>query len=533
MLDCIIKNGNIVDGTGKPSFISDIGIQEGKIAKVGSLQDADAARVIDAKGYIVTPGFIDGHSHSDLIVGIDSEATNILGQGITTEVTGNCGWSLAPYSEENFNMFGLMFPSSMRDKLMQLKSMSNTFGTWMEGLGSLKMGTNMACYVGHSALRLAAMGTANRIPTDEEMDKMKELLRESLEAGAFGFTTGLIYPPGAYAREEEITELCKVVAEYDRIYTTHMRNESHSIIPAIEETLRIVQKSGVRSIISHHKVMSISQAGLSERTLEMLDNANLMGLRVATDQYPYRAGATRLTSALPPRHASEGVAKLIEKLKDEQFRAQITEELKDENTGFENLIANSGGFDGVLVGFARNTPQYNGRFISDIAVERNMDAFETFYDIIIENEGNAMGAFFITNEDDIERIFKHPRNMIGTDAAHATFFNLFGHPRSSGTFARVMSHYVRDRKLVTLEEGIRKATSLPAETIGIANKGIINEGYDADILVIDYENLADKADYVNPNAKNVGYKYVLVNGQIALAEDACTGILAGKALRKK
>lgn len=528
MLDILIKNGTIIDGTGKKRYKGNIGLKNGKIEFIGCCCEKEAKEIIDAEGLIVTPGFIDSHSHSDIALLYETRATNKLRQGITTELTGHCGITLTPKVDE---LFLMIKPFIDEEKYKELGKISETVSGFLSYIEKNQLGTNIGFYVGHGAVRGKVLGYKNRKPTEEELEKMKDIVREAMEAGAFGMSTGLVYPPGVYADEDELVELCKVVAEYGGVYASHMRSEGNWVIESVEETIRIGEKAGVPVIISHHKITGKQNWGKSKETLKIVEEANKRGVKVRLDQYPYKACATGLINALPPKYAVDGPVKLLEKLKDKKIRKEMKEQLMSSEADFENLI-NGCGFDGLLILSAPITKELSGKTMAQIAKELDKDPYETIFDLIIENKGEVEAAYFEMDDEDIERIMKHKFVMGGTDSGYVSEKNHAGHPRCTGSFVKILSKYVRDKGIVEIEEGIRKLTSLPADMVGLKTKGLLKEEYDADIVILDYENLKANSDFTNSSAPNEGIKYVLVNGKIAVKDDAVTGICAGKVIRR-
>ncbi len=535
MLDILFKNGTIIDGSGKNCFTGDIGIKGKKIAVIGTVEEK-AVQTIDITGLIICPGFIDNHSHSDYNVVIDPLGQNILSQGITTEIAGNCGHSLGPSKDGQWTMGHSMFPQATPEQIKLLEKKSRTFGSYFNLLEQTPMSTNLLSYVGQGAVRSAVMGFENRPASKKEMEEMGALVAEAMEAGAVGLSTGLSYPPGSFTTKEEIAKLCKIVASYGGNYVTHMRDESDDVLKSVEETIWIAKEAGLPAIISHHKVSGKKNWGLSAETLKLIDNAVAEGVDVYLDQYPYNAGCTRLISIIPQEFQNGGFEAVSENLKDKAFRHKVTERLEAMMAGekglAENLLISAGGFGGVRVVNWQSHPEFAGMGILDIAKALSCkDPYELLYDIIEETGASTMGLFTTVDENDIERIMSHPRTMGSCDTSHSTVVSINGHPRSFATFTRRITHYVRERHLIALEEMIRKSTSLTASVVGLKNKGLLAPGYDADIVVFDYENLEALADYAHPTARNKGMKFVLVNGKFALIDDVCTDILSGGVIR--
>lgn len=525
MYDLIIKNGTIVDGTGGPAYKSDMAIKDGKIAYIGKC-DTDGVAAIDAEGLVVSPGFIDNHSHSDLTLLLNNSSYNMLEQGITTENTGMCGLGIAPASPGLFRYIGIESLPIPKDNIDLLKSLTN-FKEYTSILKKIGNGTNIVFNIPHGCIRIAVMGFENRKPTESEMSKMKDMVREGMECGASGLTTGLIYPPGAYTEEEEIVELCKVVAEYGGNYYTHIRNESYRVIDSVKEAIRIAEKANISVIISHHKIASKDIWGASSETLRLIDEANNRGLNVNADMYPYCAASTYLKSVLPPKYASQGTDALIEKLKDKAVRQEIQDIVLNDRYSFENLILNCG-FENIRF-IMSGDPQADGKTIAQYAEETGKDPFDAIFDLIIQSNGVVFGVYYMMSEEDIERIMAHPNVMFGTDGT-VVIKGISNTPRAFGTFPRILGRYVRGKKILSLEEAIRKMTSLPASKIGLRGKGLIKQGFDADLVIFNPETIIDKSEMTNVTAKNEGLDYVIVNGEIAVKDNIVTGVKSGKVI---
>lgn len=535
MYDILIKNGTIIDGSGENRYEGNIGVKDGKIECVGKCIDK-AKKYIDAKGHIICPGFIDCHSHSDFSL-LDDNANfgSYLKQGITTEIAGMCGGTVAPITKEllrdsdgPIGMLGLDLNENVIEDFYNKYKDFNSYYNYLE---KRKLGTNFAVCIGHSSIRSAVIGPHNRKPTDEELEKMKSHVRIAMESGALGLTTGLIYPPGAYADEDEIVALCEVVAEYGGIYCSHMRSEGDMLIKSIKETINIGRRAGILVNISHIKIAGKNNWGKYKEVIKLIDDANEEGIKVTADMYPYKAGSTALINSLPPKHASEGNIALIKKLKNPEFRAQVKEELFNQTEDFENMIEYCG-FDGIVV-LNSSIKEMIGKTVEDIAAERNKDVFETYCDIIVETNGSCICGYFMRDDKDIEEIFKHPLVMGGSDGGIESLTFPTFHPRQTGTFPKLLKDFVIEKQLVTLEEAIRKFTSLPANTARFNSKGLLKEGYDADILVIDVDNLDHTSNYINPKGKNKGFKYVIVNGKIVVKDDEFLDINNGRLLKVK
>lgn len=526
MYDLILKGGTVVDGTGNPRFTADVAVKDGVIVKVGDVT-GEASEIIDATGLIVSSGFIDWHSHSDLAVLADLDAFNIIEQGITTEISGHCGVSVAPYSDVPGNAVNAFTKPEQAERMAQ---QGGSFRSFLDELKRQELPTNMAFFIGHGNLRAAVMGFAGRKPTPEEYDKMKALLRECMEEGAMGMSTGLIYPPGSYSTTEELIELAKVTGEYEgAIYATHMRSEGNGSIASVHEALTIGEQAGVAVDISHHKIGGRHNKGLSRETLRLIAEANQQGRKVGLDQYPYDGGATALISSLPPKYAVDGLEAVREKLRDPAVRAEVREALSHDSNEFENLIYGST-VEGVLVAPVPGHPELNGKSVAEIAKVLGKDPYDTIMDLIIEG-GQEVGAVYrMISEWDIDNIMRFPLTMIGIDGAHATEKNALDHPRTLATYPKLLGEFCRDKGVLTLEQMIRRMTGLAADFANFPRKGYVREGMDADLVVFDFATINGKAGYGSADVDNEGIHYVFVNGVKALENGKRLPTRSGKVL---
>lgn len=531
MFNTVIKGATIVDGTGAAAFQGDIGILDGKLHVLEANSNAMGENIIDATGLYVTPGFIDAHSHGDSTYGYDYSYVSKISQGITTQVTGQCGYSMFPVHPKTMSLLQdtqLILTNDFPEEMDTFTSCEN----YMKYAETVKHPENIAFMIGHVALRNAVMGFDDRRPTEEELDQMKALLREAMENGAIGFSTGLIYVPCSYAEEDEIVELCKVVAEYDGIYTTHMRNESTKCYESIEEAISVAKKSGVRLHISHLKIATVENWGDSVRILDLIHRAKAEGVRISADQYPYTASSTHLYVCIPPKYFTQGVRHVAELLKDPMQREIIKKEMYDPTTPYDNYYLNAGGWKGIFISKATNTPGAEGKTIAEYAEEKGIDGFDAFCEIMIENECIAPSIYFCVSEEDLFRIAKDEIVVVGTDAVPKSFTERT-HPRTYGTFPRVIRYYVKENNILTLPEAIRKMTSKTAEIYQLEGKGVIADGYDADLVIFDYDKITDTAEYMNPLTKAEGIEYVIVNGEVIYKNKELTGAMPGKVIRFK
>lgn len=530
MLDILIKNGLVADGTGRPAFRSDIAVRSGKIARIAPVISLEAKRVIDAGGLVVAPGFIDFHSHGDVYAAFGSDGYNSLEQGVTTEITGHCGNSAVPSLPGQYEELKAFLPAEFVDEASKALEAFNVFGKWME---QMKLGTNMALFVGHGSVRGCVMGYSGTRPTKKQMEQMKALISQAMEFGCLGMSTGLIYPPSVYGDQEELTELCKVVARYGGTYTSHIRGEGDTVVEAVTEAIEIGENSGCDVVISHHKVCGKHNEGKSEITLNMIEEANARGkIVVRADQYPFLAGQSSLVAALPPVFATEGLESLVKRLSDPVFRAEVTDELRKSSV---NSLIKESGFDGALVLTAPAEPELVGKTIAEIALLRGMDAYETMYDILVKNNAAPSMAYFHICESDMLRILAKPYVMVGADAGHNVErfprdTRCGAHPRAMSTFPKHL-RLVREHKLFPLEQAIEKITAMPARAAHLDGVGLLLEGYHADICVFDWKTIGEANDFIYPYAKNKGISHVVVNGVIAVENGDYNGARAGRLLK--
>ena len=529
--DVIIRNGRIIDGSGNPWISGDVAIRGNRIAAIGHLDSsATAKRVIDATGLVVSPGFIDmlGQSEYDLL--IDNRSLSKLSQGITTEITGE-GMSIAPQDEKTI--------ASTQPELdrYNLKIDWATLGEYFKRLEKSGTPLNIGTYVGATQIRQAVIGDDDRPPTPDELGKMKSLVAEAMRDGAFGISTALIYPPGHYAKTEELIELAMVAAQYGGIYASHMRSEGQTETAAIDEALRIGREAHLPVEIFHLKVIGKPRWGNMPKIVAKIQAARDAGQDVSADMYPYVAGGTALASSLPPWVADGGTDKLIERLHDPAIREKIKKEMASEHSNWENLYLGSGGASGILVsGFLNpDLKKFDGQTLAQIATAQKTSPLDTLFDLVIDDKARTGAIYFIASEDDLRYGLKQPWTSIGLDASELSLdgplFELHSHPRAFGSMPRFLGHYARDLQLLPLEQAIRKITSLPAQRERLAGRGLLKEGYFADITIFDPGKIIDHATYQNPTQLSEGVRYVFVNGQLEYDDGHLTGIQAGVALR--
>lgn len=528
--DVIIRGGHILDGTGNPWYAADIGIRGDKIAAIGKLGDATAKRTIDATGKIVAPGFIDMLGQSETSLLIDNRSLSKLSQGITSEITGE-GGSIAPQDERTL--------APMKPVLDQFHLTID----WTDLDGYFKRleknGTplNLGTYVGAAQVREAVIGDDDRAPTADELKQMEDLVAQAMQQGAMGVSTALIYPPGHYAKTDELIALAKVASQYGGIYASHMRSEGQTEMQALDEALRIGREADLPVEIFHLKVSGKSRWGSMPKVIAKIQAARNSGLNVAASMYPYVAGATALASCLPPWVADGGTAKLLERLHDPTDRRRIKAEMAADHPGWENLYFDSGGPSGVMISGVvdPDLKKYDGKTVAQMAAAEKKDPLDALFDFVIADNAQTGALYFIASEQDLQYGLKQPWTSIGLDANETSLdgpiFEPHNHPRAWGSMPRFLGHYVRDLHLVPLAEAIRKITSLPAEREHLVGRGLLKEGFFADVTIFDPKTIIDKATYQDPNQMSVGIDCVFVNGQLEFDDGKLTGITAGRALR--
>jgi N-acyl-D-amino-acid deacylase len=525
--DLLIKNGKIISGLGNPWYWGDVAVVNGKIVGIGRLAKEQASQVIDAGCKVVAPGFIDGHSHSDLFIFVDPTAKQKTMQGVTTENLGMDGLSVAPIDEENITIWRKHLAGLAGDPNIQWTWRS--FENYLDTVDTLHTSINITSYVGLGTIRLKVMGMADRSATKEEIDRMKRIAVQAMEEGARGISTGLIYPPCQYQSLEEVVEIAKVVREYDGIYDVHLRSEGNRLLQAMEEVITIGKKSDIPVLITHFKVLGKKNWGLSEASLKLLDDARQEGVDVSIAQYPYIAGSTMLHAIIPPWFHAKGPDALIQSLKDE--RERIKKDIR-ERLDWENLAA-ANGWENILVSSVESEAnrQCEGKSIVDIASMRGLeDPADAALDLLYEEKLAVGMVLFFGDEKDVVRIMKHPSMSVITDGLLG---GTMPHPRVYGTYPRILGRYVREQKILSLEEAIRKMTSLPAEKLRLRRKGVIAENFDADMTIFDPEKIIDNATYHNPHQFSSGVDWVLVNGQVVVERGAHTGEKPGKTIRAR
>jgi len=524
-MNILIKNGYIVDGAGSPWFKADIEISAGKIRKIGKVTRKTDTCVIEAKNLIVSPGFIDIHSHADLNILRFSKAESLIMQGVTTAVVGNCGLSLAPVTDININMI------KEEANLDSNPSWAN-FAELFKKIETDGTAINLASLVGHGTIRSAVMGLEDREPTSKELENMSKLLSESMKDGAFGMSTGLTYPPGVYSKTSELIYLAKTARKNGGIYASHIRGESDALLAAVKEAIEIAEKAGVPLQISHLKASGEKNWGKVSEVLHLMENARKKGIEVTCDVYPYTAGSMDLPSLLPPWVLVGGSKAMVKRLRNPVIREHIREDIEKEDPKWENFVKDIG-WQNIFISYSAKNKKFEGKDIASLAKEGGKDPYEALFDLLIGESGNTQMITFEMSEDDVLAVLSNHLSMVCSDSE---IWNPKGggkpHPRGYGAFARVFGKYVK-QGFLSLEDAVRKMTSLPAQKIGLWDRGLIREGMCADIAIFDPNVFADKATYSDPHQYAAGLKYVLVNGEVAVENGKQTDMLSGRVLRRK
>ena len=519
MQDLVIKNGIVIDGTGNPWYRGSVTISDGKIVSIGR-EAPDSERVIDAGGQVVAPGFIDTHSHSDLMIISEPEARQKIMQGVTTETIGQDGLGEAPIRDDLVDDWRKYLSGLNGDPDIEWDWRS--FGEYLDKIEGAGPATNILALVGHGNLRLLSMGMENREPSEEELEEMRDLLAKSMDEGAFGMSTGLIYPPCVYADTKELIELCKVVSGKGGLFVTHMRNEADMLLQSIEEVKTVGLESGVPVHVSHFKTSGERNWGEAEEALRAIEAGRAEGVDMTVDQYPYTAGSTFLSSLLPTWIHDGGVETMLTRLKIGEVREKVVDDMMNTGRG------RSWGWGNILVTSVKTEKNklHEGKTLEEIAAVRGQDLFEALFDLILQEENAATMVSFSMSEDDVRTIMRSPLQMVCTDGI------VLGkpHPRVYGSFPRVLGRYVREG-VIRLEEAIRKMTALPAQRFGLHDRGLLKPGMCADITIFDPKEIADTATYEDPIQFPRGIRYVIVNGNVTVVAGEHTGMRSGRVLR--
>ena len=525
MLDILIKGAQIVDGSGAPRFRADVAVEGDRIVEVGSLESAQAKTVIDAPGRVVTPGFVDVHSHTDFTLPILPTADSLVRQGITTAVVGQCGASPAPLLPETREQ--VIASRSSSDAPLPWDEWS-TFGSYLDYLRQIGTSINVVPLVGQGAVRSAVMAFKAGPANDEQVARMQAEVVKALDEGAIGISTGLIYPPGSYASTEELIALTRPVGERDGFYFSHIRGEGNTLLKAVAEAIRIGRETGAAVQISHFKSSGRVNWGKTPQALALIDQARAEGLDVTADTYCYPASSTSLVSMLPEWAQEGGKDATLQRLADAGARRDMLDDMQ--KTDFSSVVE----WDKVLISGSPYNRDYEGRYVAGMAAEAGKSPVDWVFDVLVETELDIGMILFSMSEDNRVLELCHPAMMIGTDgSARATEGPLsrgMPHPRSYGTFPRVLRYYVREQGALSLEEAIHKMSGFPARKLRWSERGLLKKGYRADLVVLDPDTVADQATYKAPHQYPAGIPHVVVNGELVVRDGEHTGARPGSVL---
>lgn len=526
--DVLIKGGTVYDGAGGEPRHSDVAIRGDRIVEIGTLRKARANTVVDATGLAVAPGFINMLSHSETSLIVDGRSMSELKQGVTTQIFGE----------------GSMGPLTLDMKARRIAQQGDikydiTWTTLAEYLAYLEkrgISQNVASFIGAATLREYVIGLQDKAPTPEQLDKMRELVRQEMEAGALGITTALIYPPATFAKTEELIELSKVAAKYKGKYIAHIRSEADQLAEAVEETIRISREAGLPAEIYHLKASGRENWSKLDRVVAMIEEARRNGLPITADMYTYTAGATGLNSCMPPWVYDGGSDAAYRRLQDPETREKIAAAMRAPSNNWENLYMLAGSPDRILlVGFKSEALKpLTGKTLADVARMRGKDPVETIMDLVLEDRSRIGSVYFMMDEENVKKQIRQPWVSFGSDAAsmapEGVFLKSSTHPRAYGNFARLLGKYVREEKVIPLTEAVRRLSGLPATNLGLDHRGFLEPGMFADVVVFDPDTITDVATYEKPQQYSVGVKHVFVNGVQVLRDGEHTGAKPGRAL---
>jgi N-acyl-D-amino-acid deacylase len=528
--DLVLQGGTVYDGTGAPPRKADVGLRGDRVVQVGDLSRAAAKTRVDVTGLAVAPGFINVLSWANESLIADGRSQSDLRQGVTLEIFGE-GWSMGPVNE------------SMKAEALRQQSEVKypiewtTLDGYLRWLQARGISTNVASLVGATTVRIHELGYTNRAPTAEELERMKGHVRRAMEEGALGIGSSLIYVPASFSTTEELIELCKVAAEHDGIYLTHMRSEGGRFLEAVDETLRIAREAGIRAEIYHLKAAGSGNWPKMAQAIARIEAARAQGLHVTANMYPYVAGATGLSAAMPPWVQEGGLDAWVERLKDPAIRAKVAAEMRSHSTTWENLLLEAGSPEKVLLIGFRNPAlkPLTGKTLAEVAAMRGKSPEETAIDLVVEDHSRVDTAYELMSEENVQLGLRQPWVSIGSDAESLAPEGLFleraVHPRAYGAFARLIGHYSRDLGLMPLEEAIRKVTRLPAANFRVEGRGCLDAGCFADVVVFDPARFIDHATFANPHRYATGMRHVFVNGVQVLRDGEHTGAMPGRVVR--
>lgn len=527
--DVLIKDGTVYDGTGEKPRVVDVALRGDRIAGVGKFSPDQAKTVIDAKGMAVAPGFINMLSWSTESLIEDGRSQSEIRQGVTTQIMGE-GWSMGPLNDQ----MKQRIIAEQKDIKYEIKW--TTLAEYLAYLEQRGVSPNVASYLGATTVREHVIGLEDKQPTPEQLEQMRELVRQAMEQGALGIGTSLIYAPAFYAKTEELIELCKVAAKYQGKYISHVRSEGNQLVEAIEELIRISREAGLPAEIYHIKAAGEKNWPKMDKVLEKVEAARKEGLKITANMYVYPAGGTGLDASLPPWTLDGGYEALWKRLEDPAIRKKIAGEVRTPSDAWENFFLAAGSPDRILlVGFKNEKLKpLTGKSLAEVAKMRGKDPVETIMDLLLEDRSRIDTLYFLMSEANIKKEIARPWVSFGSDEAsqapEGAFLKSNPHPRAYGNFARLLGRYVRDEKIISLEEAVKRMTSLPATNLGLDQRGFLREGMFADVAVFDPKTIADKATFEKPHQYAVGVKHVFVNGAQVLKDGEHTGAKPGRAL---
>ena len=527
--DVIIKGGTVYDGTGEEGHVADVAIRGDRIVGVGDFASAGPKKTIDARGLAVAPGFINMLSWSNESLIQDGRSQSEIRQGVTTEIMGE-GESMGPLNDR-------MKTRLVREQTdIKFEIKWNTLAEYLHYLEKRGISCNVASFIGATTVREYVVGLEDKQPTPEQLDQMRELVRKEMEAGALGIGTSLIYPPAFYAKTEELIELCKVAAKYQGKYISHMRSEGNQLFQGLDEVIRISREAGIPAEVYHIKAAGQKNWPKEDELLERIEAAQKEGLKIRANMYTYTAAGTGLDACLPPWTEDGGYPALFKRLRDPAMREKIAAEVRIDSDAWENLYLAAGSPEKILlVGFkSEKLKPFTGKSLAEVAKMRSKDPIETIMDLISEDESRIGTIYFVMSEENVKKELAKPWISFGSDEAsqapEGVFLKSNPHPRAYGNFARVLGKYARDEKVITLPEAVRRLSALPATNLGLDDRGFIQDGMFADVVVFDPATIADRATFDKPHQYAVGMKHVFVNGVQVLKDGEHTGAKPGRAL---
>ena len=533
-MDVLFRGATVYDGSGAAGLQQDVAVRDGRIAAVGpEAASLGGARVVDAGGLALAPGLIDMHSHADHTLPAFPSATNSIAQGVTTELVGLCGFSVAPLSDDPARAEQLR--ELARGIGPDLDWRWRAFGEFLQQFGAAKPAVNVAPLVGHHALRIMAMGAEDRVPSPTELTAMRAALRGALEAGAWGMSTGLIYVPGTFASTDELVQLGKELRAFDALYVSHIRDESDGLVQAVREAIEIGERSGIRAQVSHLKITGRRNAGRIGEAIQELEGARRRGARVHADVYPYLAGSTYLHQVLPPWVKAGGLAAMVERLKVEEVRQRVRHDIVEDKGGWANQVAAAGGWHGILIASVQNPTRRTaeGRRLGDLANEADEDPLDYALDLLVDDRGASTMVVFHMDDADMRAALSWRWSAVGSDQLGVTSPSARVHPRAYGTFVRVLGWGTREAQLFPLEAAVHKMTGLPAAILGLPDRGRIAPGYVADLVLFDPRTVSDLATYEEPTRAPQGVEHVMVAGEFAVEKGRPARLDLGTVLRAR